>query len=55
MKQASALGARFAVLVGGDEATRGAVGLKELVSGEQREVSLDKLLSEIAVIADSAD
>ena len=47
MKAASARGARFACIMGGNERARGAATLKDLESGEQREVSLDRLVWEI--------
>jgi histidyl-tRNA synthetase len=43
MKAADRRGSRFVVLIGGEEATRHAVAVKELETGEQREVPLSEL------------
>jgi histidyl-tRNA synthetase len=43
LKQADAAGARRAVIVGPDEWARGAVKIKDLASGEEREVAVDEL------------
>jgi len=43
MQKASASGARYAVIVGEDELARGEAAMKELATGEQRAVALDRL------------
>ena len=43
LKGADARGLRWAVIIGTDEAAQGKVALKDLVSGEQRLVTLDEL------------
>lgn len=43
MKQAGKLGARFTVLVGGEELARQAVTIRDMQEGKQEEVSLEKL------------
>jgi histidyl-tRNA synthetase len=43
MKQADKIGAAAALLIGEDELARNAVTLRDLDSGEQSEVSLDRL------------
>jgi histidyl-tRNA synthetase len=40
MQKASASGARFAVIIGEDELARGEAAVKDLASGEQRQVPL---------------
>lgn len=47
MQRADKLGCRLAVILGEDELAAGVVTLKDLVSGEQRQVSRDALLAEI--------
>ena len=47
LKQASKFGARFAVILGEVELSRGAVMLKDLAKGEQREVLMDDLAGAI--------
>jgi histidyl-tRNA synthetase len=47
LKQASKLGARFAVILGDDELSRNAVVLKDLNRGEQREVLISDLAQQI--------
>ncbi len=44
MAKSAAAGARFAVIIGDDELARGQAGLKDLGSGEQRDVALDRLV-----------
>ena len=44
MAKAAATGARFAVIIGDDELARGQAGLKDLGSGEQQDVALDRLV-----------
>jgi histidyl-tRNA synthetase len=46
LESAAKLGARWAVIVG-EEIVRGGVGLKDLETGEQREVSLDAVAGEV--------
>ena len=48
MKRANRLGARAAVLLGGDELARDAAGVRDLDSGEQTEVALDALEAHLA-------
>ena len=43
MQRANKLNARAAVIIGDDEIAKGVAQLKNLDSGEQREVALDKL------------
>ena len=43
MKRAGNLGARFAVMLGDDELARGVATIRDMDSGEQSEVSLDKI------------
>jgi histidyl-tRNA synthetase len=43
MQRANKLRARAAVIIGDDELARGVVQVKDLDSGAQREVALDKL------------
>lgn len=50
LKRADKLGARFAILVGGDEAARGVVGLRDLDSSEQRELPLADVVRELAAL-----
>jgi histidyl-tRNA synthetase len=45
MKRADALGAKFALVLGGDELASGRGKLKELATGAQQEVALDALVS----------
>lgn len=45
LTRANKLGARFAVIIGDDEVARGAVQLKDLSSGEQREIPAAELAS----------
>ncbi|MGF7148206.1 histidyl-tRNA synthetase [Sphingomonas zeicaulis] len=48
MQKADAAGARFAVILGEDELAKGVAAVKDLVSGEQREVALDALAETLA-------
>jgi histidyl-tRNA synthetase len=41
MRHATALGARYALILGEAELARGTVQVKDLATGEQREVPLD--------------
>jgi histidyl-tRNA synthetase len=43
MQKANASGARFAVIIGDDELERGEAAVKDLASGEQKSVALDRL------------
>ena len=52
MERANKIGARAAVIIGGEEAARGVAQVKNLVSGAQSEVSLDSLVE--ALRLDSA-
>lgn len=49
MKRADRIGARHAVLIGDDELARGVATLKDLDSGSQTEVALDRLVEVLAV------
>lgn len=44
MAKAAATGARFAVIIGDDELARGQAAVKDLGSGEQQDVALDRLV-----------
>jgi histidyl-tRNA synthetase len=44
MQRANKLNARAVVIIGGDELAKGVAQLKDLDSGEQREVTLDSLV-----------
>ncbi len=48
MERANRIGARAAVILGVEEAARGVAQLKDLASGEQREVALDALVGLLA-------
>lgn len=50
MKRANKLAARAAVMIGEDELARGAVTLRDLDSGEQIEVALDRLKENLAAL-----
>jgi histidyl-tRNA synthetase len=50
LKEADARGARHVVLLGPDEVQRGAVMLRSMATGEQREVPLDELLQDPAAV-----
>ena len=45
MERANRSGARAAIILGAEEAARGIAQLKDLVSGDQREVPLDDLVT----------
>jgi histidyl-tRNA synthetase len=47
MERANRIGAAFAVILGEDEVARGTAQLKDLASGAQSEVALDRLASQI--------
>ncbi len=47
MKQAGRTGARFVVVLGEDELARGVAALRDMQSGEQREVALGDLVAQI--------
>ena len=47
MRHATALKARFALVVGDDEVIAGTAQLKDMATGEQREVLLGKAAEEI--------
>ncbi|MED1421439.1 histidine--tRNA ligase [Bacillus smithii] len=47
LKQADRLGARFAAILGEDELKKQVVVLKQMETGEQREVPIDRLVSEL--------
>ena len=46
-KYAARLGARYTVMIGDDELTRGVVQLKDMDAHEQKEVSLDSIVEEL--------
>jgi histidyl-tRNA synthetase len=48
MSRANASGAKYALIIGDDELDRGEAQLKDLASGDQRAVSLDRLADAIA-------
>ncbi len=48
MKRANKLNARAAVILGEDELAKGVVSVRDLDSGEQREVPLDRLIESLA-------
>jgi histidyl-tRNA synthetase len=49
MKKADSSGARYALVIGDDEAARGVVGVKPLrETAEQREVSVGQLVAHLA-------
>ncbi|MGB9825934.1 MAG: His/Gly/Thr/Pro-type tRNA ligase C-terminal domain-containing protein, partial [Desulfofundulus sp.] len=45
LKQANRLGVKETIIVGGDEAARGNVALRDMSSGTQEEVPADKVLA----------
>jgi histidyl-tRNA synthetase len=47
MRNADDLGARFVLIIGEDELKKGAVTLKNMVSGEQKEVITENLITEL--------
>lgn len=47
MRKANDLGAKYVLLIGEDELIKGAVTLKDMASGEQREIKFEKLLEEL--------
>lgn len=49
MQRANKLNARAAIIIGDDEIAKGVAQLKDLDSGEQREVALDKLVEALKV------
>ncbi|HEX4385393.1 MAG TPA: histidine--tRNA ligase [Myxococcales bacterium] len=51
MKRADALGARFALVLGGNELQSGTAKLKELKTGAQHDVSLAELVSQVAALS----
>jgi histidyl-tRNA synthetase len=48
MAKADAAGARFAIILGDDELANGVAGVKELRSGEQNTIQLDRLVDTLA-------
>jgi histidyl-tRNA synthetase len=53
LKRADALGARFALVLGGNELQSGVAKLKELKTGAQHEVSLNDLAAQVRKLVDS--
>jgi histidyl-tRNA synthetase len=53
-KAADRLGAKFAVIVGDDELSRGEAGLKDLATGEQQQVPLDRLEETLKTLLNEA-
>ena len=53
MKAADRSGARYAVVLGDRDIEAGVAGVKDLVSGEQKNVSLDVLVDELVALAGS--
>jgi histidyl-tRNA synthetase len=47
MQKAAASGARYAIILGQDELGRGEASVKELATGEQRSVPLDRLVETV--------
>ena len=47
MKRANKLNARVAVILGDDEIAKGVAALRDLDSGEQREVAFDQLAQQL--------
>ncbi len=47
LRKSNDLGARYVLLIGEDELKKGVVTLKDMVSGEQREVKPEKLIEEL--------
>ncbi|HUH07368.1 MAG TPA: His/Gly/Thr/Pro-type tRNA ligase C-terminal domain-containing protein, partial [Egibacteraceae bacterium] len=54
LKVADRSGARWALILGPAEAERGAVTLKDLGSGDQREIAQDELVAEVSEALASA-
>ncbi|MFN8177429.1 MAG: histidine--tRNA ligase [bacterium] len=52
-KAADRRGARFAVVLGEDEIAKGTVSLKDLASGEQREIARDELAAQLLGLAEA--
>ncbi len=50
MRRADDLGVRFVIIIGEDELKKNAVTLKDMISGEQKEISSQELLKEIKAI-----
>lgn len=50
LKDANARGARYVILLGPDEATRGAAVVRTMATGEQREVPIDRLLRDAGTV-----
>jgi histidyl-tRNA synthetase len=50
MERANRSGARAAVILGAEEASRGVAQLKDLVSGEQREIALTELVTALRAL-----
>ena len=48
MKAANRMGARYVVVLGGDELAAGTARLKDMKDGSEREVALDRLPQELA-------
>jgi len=55
MKAADRSGARFALVLGERDLAEGTVGVKDLVSGEQRAVALDAVVDELAGLVEVVD
>ena len=47
MRQANELGTRYCIIIGEDELVKGVVTLKDMVSGEQKEISEARLLNQL--------
>ena len=50
MKSADRSGARFALVLGDRDLDAGTVGVKDLVSGEQRSVALEGVVDELVAL-----
>ncbi|MBW0115526.1 histidine--tRNA ligase [Pseudonocardia abyssalis] len=53
MKSADRSGARYALVLGDRDLDAGTVGVKDLVSGEQRSVALDSVVDELVTLLDA--
>lgn len=47
MRQANELGTRYCIIIGEDELARGVLTLKDMVSGEQKQISEEQLLKQL--------
>ncbi|MCX5702477.1 MAG: His/Gly/Thr/Pro-type tRNA ligase C-terminal domain-containing protein [Candidatus Omnitrophica bacterium] len=47
MREANDLGARFVLIIGEDELKKNVVTLKDMASGEQKELKIDEVILEV--------